>query len=150
MADIIAFPSNKFAIPVNCTQTAPVIQATTLGSAGKSARKRKPNSSDDVVARAILLCATAEPAPLAALPDSAWVIGTALRWINRRGKSRKAVPKLVLGLLDRHVTAGDPAAEMFDRWLDGRALPGSTAYDVELRAGLTSEGDAAGRAEGGE
>ncbi|UVC12235.1 hypothetical protein IHQ71_29835 (plasmid) [Rhizobium sp. TH2] len=148
MADIISFPLDRLR---SDPRSAPTDPASAIPNPAPSTTGRLLTpSTDDSVALAIAICATRPPAPLSALPDTAWVIGTALRWINRRGKSRKAVPKLVLGLLDRHVAAGDPAAEMFDRWLDGHALPESTARDVELHAGLTSEADAVGDAGGGE
>lgn len=148
MADIIAFPHDRFRRDPRSAPT-DLASATPNPAPSTTGRLRTP-STDDSVARAISICATRPPAPLSALPDSAWVIGSALRWINRRGKSRKAVPKLVLGLLDRHVAAGDPTAEMFDRWLDGCTLPGLTAHEFELRSGPTSDVDIAGHVGGEE
>ena len=152
MADIIPFPFSKFASPVDCPQVASSVQSSRRGSGRQAARQYDSTSSADVVTQAIVLCATSAPPPLSALPDSAWVIGTALRWINRRGKRRSAVPKLVLSLLERHVAAGDPAAQMFARWLDGDAPDRWSDHDPRLRttSGVATEDETTDTARGGE
>lgn len=149
MADIIAFPSDRLR---GAPQQSPSAQVRPDGNPVPRRPGMQTPSMDGSVARAIAICNTSEPAPLSALPDSAWVIGTALRWINRRGKRRSAVPKLVLGLLERHVSAGDPAADMFARWLDNNDPAGWSPPDLNLSAtsDVASENEITDAADGGE
>jgi hypothetical protein len=149
MADIISFPSDRL---LGAPQPSPSAPVRPDDNPVQRRSGLQMPSMDGSVARAIAICNTSEPAPLSALPDSAWVIGTALRWINRRGKRRSAVPKLVLGLLDRHVSAGDPAAKMFARWLDGDAPQRWSTHDLNhcTISGVATENeinDAAGEGE---
>lgn len=151
MADIISFPLDRTRSDFRLVPSEP---ASTSGNPALPPKGglRTP-SMDNSVARAIMICATHPPAPLSALQDSAWVIGTALRWIRRRGKARKSIPALVLELLDRHIAAGDPAAQMFANWLDGQAPSDAAANDVEMSVAperKAGESNAVNFVEGGE
>ena len=115
MADILPFPS---------TNTRPPVSVNALASPtiieGFGPKPLAEPSGGDALPRALALCASSPKPPLADLPDAAWVIGTGMRWVARRGRKRASLPKLVADLLERHCDAGDPAALMFRDWLDCR------------------------------
>lgn len=115
MADILPFPSTNTLPPasVNALASPTIIE-------GFDPRPLAERSGGDALPRALALCASSPKPPLADLPDAAWVIGTGMRWVARRGRKRASLPKLVADLLERHCDAGDPSALMFRDWLDCR------------------------------
>lgn len=115
MADILAFPTTdrRPRTSVSSAVSKSVIEAIGPQPVAEP-------SGGDALPRALALCASSPKPPLADLPDAAWVIGTGMRWVARRGRKRASLPKLVADLLERHCDAGDPAALMFREWLDCR------------------------------
>ena len=115
MADFLPFPSTSTRPPasVNALASPTIIE-------GFGPRPPAEPSSGDALPRALALCASSPKPQLADLPDAAWVIGTGMRWVARRGRKRASLPKLVADLLERHCDAGDAAALMFRDWLDCR------------------------------
>jgi hypothetical protein len=128
MADILAFPAanRRPSVSVGSVVPAPITEAV-------SSRPLAEPSGGDALLRALALCASSPKLPLADLPDAAWVIGTGMRWVARRGRKRASLPKLVADLLERHCDAGDPAALLFRDWLDCRLPERIRAMDELAR-----------------
>lgn len=129
MADILSFP-NTAGRPAVCDSS--VVTPSIIAPFGP--RPLAEPSGGDALPRALALCASSPKPPLADLPDAAWVIGTGMRWVARRGRKRASLPKLVADLLERHCDAGDPAALMFRDWLDCR-LPERIRQQDEIARG---------------
>lgn len=129
MADILHFPA---------ADTRPPSSVETLASPSvvpvPGPRPLAEPSGGDALLRALALCASTPKPQLADLPDAAWVIGTGMRWVARRGRRRASLPKLVAELLEQHCEADDPAALMFRDWLDCR-LPERIREQDELARG---------------
>lgn len=128
MADILSFP-NTLRRPAVCDSS--VVTPSIILPFGP--RPLAEPSGGDALPRALALCATSPKPSLADLPDAAWVIGTGMRWVARRGRKRASLPKLVADLLERHCDAGDPAALMFRDWLDCRLPERIRALDEHAR-----------------
>lgn len=129
MADIIPFPTTGRRPP---TPVDAVISPSVVEDFGP--RPLAEPSGGDALLRALAICASSPKPSLADLPDAAWVIGTGMRWIARRGRKRASLPKLVADLLERHCDAGDSAAIVFRDWLDYR-LPDYIRIQDELAYG---------------
>jgi hypothetical protein len=115
MADILSFPNTAGRPEVS---GASVVSPSIIEAIGP--RPLAESSGGDALPRALALCAASPKPSLADLPDAAWVIGTGMRWVARRGRRCASLPKLVADLLERHCDAGDAAALMFRDWLDCR------------------------------
>lgn len=129
MVDIIPFPTTdrRPLTPVGSVAYPPVVEAFGPGPLAEP-------SGGDALLRALAICASSPKPSLADLPDAAWVIGTGMRWVARRGRKRASLPKLVADLLERYCDAGDPSAMVFRDWLDCR-LPERIRIQDELSRG---------------
>ncbi|MCV3765092.1 hypothetical protein [Rhizobium sp. TRM95796] len=129
MADILPFPTTDRRPPTSLDS---VVSLSVVEAFGP--RPLAERSGGDALLRALAICASSPKPSLADLPDAAWVIGTGMRWVARRGRKRASLPKLVADLLERHCDAGDPSAMVFRDWLDCR-LPERIRIQDELARG---------------
>jgi hypothetical protein len=90
-------------------------------------------SNANVLSQALAKIAEARADGLSSLPDMAWIISTAMPLLKRRGKAWSSLPRLHRDLLEKHAEAGDPTAETFKAWIEGKHIPSAEADWEERR-----------------